>query len=232
MSGKRNNVEYLFRLKHADAAGFELLVWAAVRRGTMPFPMAYQASQPLVDAISGWIIALGVGFVFYRFLTRRLRKTVMITDYRRGVRFVGGVLKGVLEPGSYTYNVRREEITVVDMRPQPVLVERIGFQDALRHDGVISIGASLVVRDPSVAATALRDQINDSYLIVRDTLKAAVSAQIAPSRENTELVQRAIEEAVNAELGRVGMGICELEITELWLGVPHLQASGGSGILQ
>lgn len=156
----------------------------------------------------------------------------MITDFRRGVHFIGGVLNGVLETGAYTYNPRKEEITIVDMRPSPILVERLSFQDALKHDGIISIGTSLVVRDPTLAATALRDQINDSYLIVRDTLKATVSQQIALDRESFEALQTLLASALNSSLEKVGMGISELEITELWAGTPSLQANPTNAVIQ
>jgi hypothetical protein len=149
----------------------------------------------------------------------------MITDFRRGVHFIDGALAGVLEVGTYTYNPRKEEITIVDMRPHPILIERLSFQDALRHDGIISVGASLIVRDAKVAATALRDQINDSYLIVRDTLKVTVSRRIAPARESFEVLQNSLVDAINSSLEKVGMGISELEITELWSGTPALHAN-------
>jgi len=91
--------------------------------------------------------------------SRRGKKRILITDYRRGVRFVGGVFAGVLEPGSHSFDARKEQITIMDMRPQPVLMERLTFQDALQHQGVVSLGTEFVVRDPQLAATALRDQI-------------------------------------------------------------------------
>jgi|GEM_PF-2267026 len=194
--------------------------------------MAYPSGQIIPDAVYQWILFGGLAALFYLLATRKQRKRLMITDFRRGVHFVGGTMKDVLGPGSYIYNVRKEEITVVDMRPHPILIERIAFQDALGHGGIVSIGASLVVRDPTLAATVLRDQVSDSYLIVRDTLKATLSTQIAPSKENAELMQRAVEVAVNAELGKAGMGVSDLEVTELWSGVPRLQTNSGTGILQ
>ncbi|HEX5424268.1 MAG TPA: SPFH domain-containing protein [Candidatus Acidoferrales bacterium] len=185
-----------------------------------------------LDTISFLILLITAAVVFYRFFTRKLRKRVMITDFRRGVYFVAGVLKTVLGPGTYVYNSRKEEISVVDMRPHPILIDRLVFQDALRHEGIISIGASLAVRDAKLAATALREQINDSYLIVRDTVKTAVSQQIAPARENVDALQNSLVDAVNAALGKVGMGISELEITELWAGTPTLRTNFTNAVLQ
>jgi hypothetical protein len=202
-----------------------------LHRGSIRLSMDPTA-QAALDTISSCILLVTAGIVVYRFLTRKLRKRVAITDFRRGVHFVDGALEGVLEVGTYTYNPRKEEITIVDMRPYPILIERLSFQDALRHEGIISIGASLIVRDPKFATTALRDQIDDSYLIVRDTLKIAVSRQIAPSRESFEVLQNSLVDAVNSSLEKVGMGISELEITELWVGTPTLHANLANAAIQ
>lgn len=157
---------------------------------------------------------------------------MIITDFRRGIHFEGGAFKTVLGPGAYTYTPRKEEITIADMRPHPILIERLSFQDALKHDGLISIGAFLLVGDPKLAATALRDQINDSSLIVRDALKAAVSQQITPTRESVEILQNSLTEAANSALEKVGMRISGLEITELWAGIPALRANFTKAVLQ
>lgn len=202
-----------------------------LHRGSIRFGMDPTA-QAALHTISSLIFLVTVGVVVYRFFTRNLRKRAMITDFRRGVHFVGGALEGVLEVGTYTYNVRKEEITIVDMRPHPILIERLPFQDALRNDGIISVGTSLIVRDPKFAATALGDQINDSYLIVRDTLKITVSRQIAPAPESFELLQNSLVDAIDSSLGKVGMGISELEITELWAGTPALHANLTNAAIQ
>ena len=171
--------------------------------------------------------------VTFMFQSRRSRKRILITDYRRGVRFRGGVFAGLLEPGSYTYDPQKEQITVVDMRPQPILIERLGFQDALRNEAVVSIGTELLVSDPQRAATALRDQIKDSYIIARDTLRNAVSRQILGGPpESIGTLAETIAKAVNTELDKVGMRVSQIEITELWSGPPKLSVAPGSATIQ
>jgi hypothetical protein len=145
----------------------------------------------------------------------RSKKRILVTDYCRGVHFVDGSFKAVLGPGSYKYNERKEQISIVDMRAQPVLIERLAFQDALKHEGVISIGTELLIRDPHVAATTLRDQVNDAYIVVRDTVRAVMSKQIVASEKNTPAVAEAITKAVSQELASVGIVVSEIEINEL-----------------
>lgn len=202
-----------------------------LRRGSIRSAMNPTA-QAALHTISVFILPITFGIAFYRIFTQKLRKQVMIPDFRRGLDFIRGELKGVLEAGAHTYNTRKEEITIVDMRPQPILIERLSFQDALTHDGIISIGASLVVRDPKLAATALRDQIGDSTLIIRDTLKVTVSQQVAPDREGLEALQKSLMDAINLSIEKVGMGITELEITELWTGTPALPENLTNAVIQ
>lgn len=160
------------------------------------------------------------------------KKRILLTDYRRGVHFVKGEFKAVLGPGSYRYDARNEQISIVDMRPQPVLIDRLAFQDALRHESVISVGTELLVRDPRLAATALRDQIKDAYVIVRDTVRASASQQVAATRENSAAIGASLTAAVNTELAKVGMGVSEIEVTELWSFSPLPQPTEGSLTIQ
>jgi uncharacterized membrane protein YqiK len=63
----------------------------------------------------------------------------------------------------------------------------------------------------------LKDQVNDSLSIMRDTLRATVSSQISDGRQ--EIRNKTAEQiaaAVNAALEKVGMRVSNLEITELW----------------
>jgi hypothetical protein len=184
--------------------------------------------------ISSAVSAVSVLTVFVLARRKRGKKRILITDYRRGVRFVGGVFVDVLGAGSHTYDPRKEQVTIVDMRPQPIVIERLVFQDALRHQGLISLGAELLVRDPHLAATALRDQVKDSYILARDTVRNAISQQIVSGRDSLGAVSEAITKAVRAELGKVGMGISEIEITELWSSsnTAPQQTSSGSMVVQ
>lgn len=172
-------------------------------------------AQNPVDTLFPFIAFASVVVVVFLGRRNRNRKRILIPDYRRGVHFVGGVFSGVLDAGSYTFDARKEQITIVDLRPQPILMDRLGFQDALKHDGLISVATELVVRDPQLAASALRDQVKDAYILTRDTIRLTMSQQIA---DDVDLVRLgdAIAAAVRLELRKVGMDIPNLEITELW----------------
>jgi hypothetical protein len=151
------------------------------------------------------------------------RKRLVITDFRRGVHFVGGVFTGILDAGSYTFDPRKEQITIVDMRPQPLLIERVSFQDALSRQGVISIATDLLVRDPQLSSTALRDQVKDAYILARDAARTAMSKQIIPDAGDVAALTQTLTAAIRAELAKVGMDISDMEVTELWSSPPSVQ---------
>ena len=147
----------------------------------------------------------------------RGKKRILIPDYRRGVLFENGSFVKVLEPGSYRVSGSKQQITIVDMRPQPFLLERIGFQDAVKNQGVVSLGVDLRVQDPHLAATATRDQIKDALAILRDQLRTVLSQQISDLRpEAPAKLAETIAAAANKELRKIGMRAAGTEVTEFW----------------
>jgi len=182
--------------------------------------------------LSIFFVLAYIGAVVFIGHQKRNSKMILITDYCRGVHFVNGTFDSVLGPGSYRYNTAKEQIALVDMRPQPILLERLPFRDALLHEGVVSIGTDLLVRDPRLATTALRDQIKDAFVIVRDTVRAAMTRQIVTGMDSASMIGEVITKAVNEELSKVGMGISELELTELSILIPQPQTAAGTGRIQ
>jgi hypothetical protein len=179
------------------------------------------------------ILAVSV-FVIFAFYERKGRKRLVITDFRRGVHFVRGAFSGVLEPGAYTYDSRKEQITIVDMRPQPILIERLAFEDGIKRNGIISVAAQLSVSDPQLAATALREQIKDAFILTRDAISMALSQQFVADGENLIDMTRRLADAAGTGLNKVGMRISELEITEFRLTSRPAgqQTTRGSGVVQ
>jgi hypothetical protein len=191
------------------------------------------AAQDDFAAISSGLVAGAVVLVLTLTQRKRGKKRILITDYRCGIRFVNGGFVALLPPGSYRFNPERDQITIIDMRPQPILIERQVFQDAVGAQSVISIGTELVVSDPVLVANALRDQIKDAYVIVRDTLRAAAPRQVvAGMGDNRKSIEEALTKVINTELAKVGMRVPEIEITELWAAAPVLSRGPASGVVQ
>lgn len=152
-------------------------------------------------------------------ITLRLRRTrvIFITDYQSGVRFRTSGRCEVLPAGSYFSAPNQEPITVVDMRPYPLILERVNCQDMLHANFVISIGAELVVRDPERAVSSSKAYIDDAVGVVRERLSLAGSRSIAdPSAEGRARMAADIAAELNRALESRGIEIRRLEITELW----------------
>jgi SPFH domain / Band 7 family len=156
--------------------------------------------------------------VFALALLLHLRKIpqIYITDYTRGVRFVKGAFRDVLGPGVYQPFTRGVQVQIVDMRPVPIILDRIFYRDASQSDSIASIGAALIVIDPHLASTAIKDKINDSVPVVRDALRSVLSRGISDaSPESRAKNAEDIAAAANEELRRFGMKISSVEITEV-----------------
>jgi regulator of protease activity HflC (stomatin/prohibitin superfamily) len=162
-------------------------------------------------------------------LFRKKRVRVYAPDYQRALLFVDGAFRKVLGPGNYESSSSHEQVTVVDMRPQPIVVERIIYQDVLQTPSVISIAAELCVADPYQAATKLKNFVNDSLAIIRDGLRSIVSKRIADSALETRgKTASDLAVTLNHELGKFGVRLDNLEITEMWSRVLNSQSTTGA----
>lgn len=169
------------------------------------------------DAV-GPILSLACLAVTIVFIIRlRRSKVVYITDYQAGVRFRNGEFDRILPPGGYLSRAATDPITVVDMRPRQFIFERHVYQDVLRAKSVISVGGEVVVRDPQLAVSALKDLANDPIHLVRELLSPAASRTISdPSVEGRKRLAGLIKAELNRELETRGVEVRNLEITELW----------------
>ena len=161
------------------------------------------------------VICLVVTVVF----TVRLRRTklVYILDYQTGLRYRDGVPCSVLPPGSYLTSASQDPITVVDMRPHHFIFERMVYQDVQHANSVMSVGGELLVRNPQLAVSTLKNLVADSLTIVREGLRLAASRSIVdPSPEGRTKLALTLIYELNRELETRGVEVRNLEITELW----------------
>jgi hypothetical protein len=147
----------------------------------------------------------------------RRRKFVFITDYQAGVRFRDGAFDRIMPPGGHLTRIGASEITTVDLRPRQFVFERFFYQDILRARSVISVGGEIVVRNPQLAISTLKDLANDPLQIVREHLSPAASRTITdPTPEGRKKLADLITTELNRELETRGVEVRNLEITELW----------------
>jgi SPFH domain / Band 7 family len=147
----------------------------------------------------------------------RRSKPVYIVDFQAGVRFRDGSSTTVLPPGNRRSSTGQHPITVIDLRPHQFVLERLMFRDVLQANSVISVGGEVVVCDPQLAVSKLKNLMNDSMTIVREGLRrTAAQSMVDPSDEGRARLAEAVTADLNRELKSRGVEVRNLEITELW----------------
>lgn len=170
----------------------------------------------LTELLAGFV-GVAVARLVWR-TARAGKKYVFLTDYRRGLRSTEGKLRQVKLLGSYYYSPKKENFLVVDMRPQPVLIERLFCRDALNRKAVISIATELSVMDPVEASNRLRDQIRDTVPMISDTVREVISRLALDGEgDGHAAIAHELTQAVNSKLCQLGMKVSSVEITEKWV---------------
>jgi hypothetical protein len=151
-------------------------------------------------------------------LTRlRRKKLVYLLDYQAGLLFQEGTSARILSPGGHLAGVTQAPINVIDLRSNLFLLERINFRDRQQANCVLSVAGELLVSDPSLALSSLKNLVDDSLTIVRDSMRVAISRSIVDaSREGRVKLADAVLSEVNRQLEMRGVKIQNLELTELW----------------
>lgn len=167
------------------------------------------------EAAGAFSAILAICLVGLLLRSRKGRKGITVTDYMRGVHFAGGRTLGLLSPGYYRFNPSKESILTVDLRPQPILIERVFYRDSLNRHAVISAATELSVSDPALAATKIKDQVGDSFNLILATLRDFVSHYAA--EPGGRALEADLTAAINAELSKIGMKINPVEIIEFWV---------------
>src|SRR5579871_5590635 len=160
------------------------------------------------DTLWSVVFLSAVVVILAQRISGRKKPKIFIPDYQRGVKFVDGTFGSILEPGSYEPASKHQQITIIDMRPQPLVVERVIYQDAIQAPSVISIAAELVIADPFQAITKLKNLVNDSIAIIRDQLRSTVSKRIADTApESRTKLASDITSALNNNLHQFGVQV-------------------------
>src|SRR5262245_9765233 len=109
-------------------------------------------------------------------IARAQLASTTVFEYERGLRFVRGRLRGVVEPALYRYLRAYTTIRKIDTRPVQVAVNG---QEVLSRDGVavkVSLTATYVVRDVRTAIFNAENYVTALYAELQQALRAAVSS--------------------------------------------------------
>lgn len=130
-----------------------------------------------MDGVLVNLIVLAAIVVLVAVGIRLLVGRATVHDYERGLRYVNGRFRGLLEPGTYVYLRPTTEIRVLDARPTWLLVEG---QEVPTADGVpvkVSLAARHVVGDAVTMVTADQDARRALYLELQLALREAIAGR-------------------------------------------------------
>ena len=135
----------------------------------------------------------------------RLLRRVTVYEYERGLKYVKGVFKEVVEPGQHWYVSVFTTVRKIDVRPKFITLPG---QEVLSADGVtlkVSLAASYEVENPNVAVNDVQDYEAALYLhlqiALRDIIGTATAETLLEQRETfgPRILEKTTE--VAAELG-------------------------------
>jgi regulator of protease activity HflC (stomatin/prohibitin superfamily) len=102
-------------------------------------------------------------------------QSVTVYEFQRGLKYVRGRFRGVLEPGRYTVLRSTTTVRLVDVRPTIVAV---AGQEVLSADGValkVSLAARYRVADPALAVNGVENHVGALYTELQLALRAVIS---------------------------------------------------------
>ena len=162
------------------------------------------------------LIALVVALLFWP--RRGLLARVVVHDYERGLRYQGGKLSGLLNPGAYTILRPIAEIRVLDVRPVWLLVEG---QEVPTKDGVavkVSMAARYVIGDAVTTVTADQDYRRAFYLVLQLALREAIAGRTVEEALEPrvaigqELLQRCAADATTLGLELLSVAVRDVMV--------------------
>lgn len=127
------------------------------------------------DKIMEYIVSIVIVAAIAVFILYGVRRFT-IFEYERGLRYVQGKFKSVVEPGQYWYMPFFTFIRKLDIRPQFV---SITGQEVLSSDGVtlkVSLAANFEIVDPNIAINKVKNFQEALYLELQLALREIVGA--------------------------------------------------------
>lgn len=178
-----------------------------------------------------WLIALLALVVVVVLIGLAVRAVVQVTvihDHERGLRYRGGKLTGLVDPGTYVGIRPLSELHVLDVRPAFVTVEG---QEVLTQDAIaakISLAARYLVADAVAAITRDADYRRSMYLLLQLALRDAVARRsldevLATRRE----LGPEVREACAGQLAAIGVELLAVDVRDVMLPGELKRAFGG-----
>jgi regulator of protease activity HflC (stomatin/prohibitin superfamily) len=146
---------------------------------------------------------------------------VTVLEYQRGLKYVDGHYRGVLEPGAYWVFTPTTVIRAVDTRAT-VLSEP--GQEVITSDGIgvkLSVTGQYRVVDPAVAHNEVQNYLISLYSFVQVALREVVGARtIDDVLQHRETIGPEILERSAPQATAIGLELTDLDVKDVMLPGP------------
>ena len=164
--------------------------------------------EKLVWLVAGLVAVIG----FFRHGARRLT----VIEYEKGLKYVSGRFRSVLEPGPYWYMPYFTTIKKLDLRPRFV---SITGQEVLSSDGVtlkVSLAANFEIVDPDVAVNQVQDFENALYLELQLALREIVgTAEIDAVLSGRDELSKKLMEMTEPAITALGLHLISVDLKDI-----------------
>ena len=163
------------------------------------------------------LVALLVLAILGLYIRTRLRK-ITVFEYERGLLYVGGKFRSLLEAGQYWIWTPSRVVSKVDVRPRIVAVPG---QEVLTADGIavkVSLVAQYRVTDPVIAVNAQANYESGLYTELQLAIRRLISAESIDSLlEKRPGLAAQLTEGAKAGAARLGVELLQADVRDLTL---------------
>lgn len=143
-------------------------------------------------------------------------KRITILEYERGVKYVRGKFRKIVEPGQYWYLPFFSIIQKIDIRPRFV---SITGQEVLSSDGVtlkVSLAANYQLSDPNIAINKVQNYQEALYLELQLALREIIgSANIDTILENRNDLSQKLMEITKTRIQELGLKLISVNLKDI-----------------
>lgn len=160
------------------------------------------------------VLALAIAALY----VRGQRRKITVFEFERGLLYVGGKFRSLLEPGQYWIWTPSRTVTKVDVRPR---IAAVPGQEVLTADGIavkVSLVAQYRVADPLIAINAQANYESSLYTELQLALRRLISAETIDSLlEKRPAMAAQLTEAAKAGVARLGVELIQADVRDLTL---------------
>jgi regulator of protease activity HflC (stomatin/prohibitin superfamily) len=151
------------------------------------------------------------------FIRARLRK-VTVFEFERGLLYVAGRFRALLDPGQYWLWTPSRTVTKVDVRPR---IATVPGQEVLTADGIavkVSLVAQYRIADPVVAINAQANCETALYTELQLEIRRLISAEpIDALLEKRPVLGAQLTDAAKGAAARLGLELVQADVRDLTL---------------